>query len=99
MTDTIKKYNDYVITSFVKALQPVVVARASGATIIDADGKEYIDCFAGIAVVNAGHCNPEVIAAAREQMEQLIHCASYVYYSIPTANLAERMSQITPGAL
>jgi 4-aminobutyrate aminotransferase len=99
MNDTINKYNDYVITSFVKAIQPVVVARASGSVIIDADGTEYIDCFAGIAVVNAGHCNPEVIAAARAQMERLVHCASYIYYSIPAADLAERMAQITPGAL
>ena len=39
--DTINKYNDYVITSFVKAIEPVVVAHASGATITDADGIEY----------------------------------------------------------
>src|SRR6187551_1835809 len=97
--DTINKYSEYVITSFVKAIQPVVVKEASGATIRSADGTEYIDCFAGIAVVNSGHCNPEVVAAAMSQMEELIHCGSYVYYSIPTANLAERMAQITPGNL
>src|SRR5207302_665995 len=55
--------------------------------------------FAGISVVNAGHCNPEVIAAAREQMDKLIHCASYVYHSVPVADFAETMAQITPGPL
>src|SRR5215218_1766172 len=98
-SDTMNKYSEYMITSFVKAVQPVVVEKASGAIVTDASGKEYIDCFAGIAVVNSGHCNPEVVAAARAQMEELIHCCSYVYYSIPTANLAERMAQITPGNL
>src|SRR4051812_24013564 len=99
MQATIDKYRDYVMTGFVKNVQPVVVARASGALIYDPDGREYVDCFAGIAVVNAGHCNPEVIAAARDQMERLIHCASYIYYSPPTADLAEKLAAISPGAL
>ncbi|MFY9753432.1 MAG: aspartate aminotransferase family protein [Candidatus Acidiferrales bacterium] len=96
---TVEKYRDYVITSFVKSLQPVVVERALGAVVTGADGREYVDCFAGISVVNAGHNHPAVVAAARAQMEKLVHCCSYVYYSQPTADLAEKMAQITPGRL
>ncbi|MGC1660111.1 MAG: aspartate aminotransferase family protein [Candidatus Acidiferrales bacterium] len=96
---TMEKYRDYVITSFVKSLQPVVVERALGAVVTGADGREYVDCFAGISVVNAGHNHPAVVAAARAQMEKLVHCCSYVYYSRPTADLAEKMAQITPGRL
>jgi 4-aminobutyrate aminotransferase/(S)-3-amino-2-methylpropionate transaminase len=96
MTDTVQLYKDYVITSFVKSVQPVVIESASGCTIRDVSGKEYLDCFAGISVVNAGHCNPKVIAAARAQMEKLVHCGSYIYYSPPTAELAEKMAQIMP---
>ncbi|MFZ0413114.1 MAG: aspartate aminotransferase family protein [Candidatus Acidiferrales bacterium] len=96
---TVEKYRDYVITSFVKSLQPVVVERALGAVVTGADGREYVDCFAGISVVNAGHNHPAVVAAARAQMEKLVHCCSYVYYSRPTADLAEKMAQITPGRL
>jgi 4-aminobutyrate aminotransferase/(S)-3-amino-2-methylpropionate transaminase len=99
MTDTITKYNEYVITSFVKTVQPIVIERAQGAVITDTNGEEYIDCFAGIAVVNAGHCNPEIIEAAKAQMEKLVHCASYVYHAIPVGDLAEKMAQITPGRL
>jgi len=98
-SETVRKYREYVITSFVKSVQPVVAERASGAVLTDETGKEYIDCFAGISVVNAGHCNPEVVAAAKEQLDRLIHCCSYVYYSKPTADLAELMAQITPGKL
>ena len=99
MSDTVDKYREYVITSFVKAIQPIVIERARGAVVTDSAGREYIDCFAGIAVVNAGHCNPEVIAAAKAQMEKLVHCCSYVYHNAPVADLAEKMAQITPGRL
>ena len=96
MSDTVQQYKDYVITSFMKAVQPVVVDSAEGCIIRDASGKEYLDCFAGISVVNAGHCNPKVIAAAKEQMDKLVHCASYIYYSPATGALAEKMAQIMP---
>ncbi len=99
MPDTVRKYQDYVITSFVKAVQPVVIESASGATIRDVSGREFIDCFAGISVVNAGHCNPKINAAAKAQIDKLVHCASYIYYSQPTADLAEKLAQITPGRL
>ncbi|MGH9683682.1 MAG: aspartate aminotransferase family protein [Candidatus Acidiferrales bacterium] len=99
MNRTVEKYRDYVITSFVKSVQPVVIEKARGAVVTDVNGRDYIDCFAGISVVNAGHNHPAVVAAAREQIEKLIHCCSYVYYSQPTADLAEKMAQITPGRL
>jgi len=97
--DTIEKYKKYVNISMVDKVQPVVIDRASGATISDVEGREYIDCFSGIAVVNAGHCNEKIIEAAKTQMEKLVHCCSYVYYSQPTADLAEKLAQITPGRL
>ena len=99
MNDTMQKYSDYVITGFVKAIQPIVIERAEGAIVTGTDGRDYIDCFAGIAVVNAGHCNLEVIEAAKAQMDKLVHCCSYVYYNQPVADLAEKMAQITPGRL
>ncbi|HZD31463.1 MAG TPA: aspartate aminotransferase family protein [Candidatus Angelobacter sp.] len=97
MSDTIQQYKDFVITSFMKAVQPVVVASADGCIIHDASGKDYLDCFAGISVVNAGHCNPKVIAAAKAQMDKLVHCASYIYYSPATAELAEKLAGIMPS--
>jgi 4-aminobutyrate aminotransferase/(S)-3-amino-2-methylpropionate transaminase len=97
--DTVKKYEQYVTTSFVAAIEPVVVERASGAKIFAADGMTYLDCFAGIAVVNTGHVHPRVAAAAKEQISQLVHAASYVYYIPSVADLAEVLAAITPGAL
>jgi len=97
--NTVEKYRRYVNISMVERVQPVVIERAKGATITDTEGKNYIDCFSGIAVINAGHGNEEVLEAARAQMERLIHCCSYVYYSQPTADLAEKLAHITPGRL
>ena len=98
MNDTVRQYNDYLITSIVKAVQPVVVASAEGCVIRDVSGKEYLDCFAGISVVNTGHCNPRVIAAAKAQIDKLVHCASYIYYSPATGELAEKLAQIMPSS-
>ncbi len=97
--DAFQKYRDYVITGFVKSVAPIAVERASGATVTDTQGREYIDCFSGISVVNAGHCNPQVIAAAKAQMDKLVHCSSYLYHVGPMADLAEKLAGITPGEL
>jgi len=97
--NTQEKYRKYVNTSFVKAVEPVVVTQALGAQVWDEGGKAYTDLFAGISVVNAGHCNPEVLAAAKAQMDQLVHCCSYVYHVPPVADLAEKLAQVTPGRL
>lgn len=97
--DTIEKYRRYVNVSMVDKVQPVVIQTARGAAIVDTAGKSFIDCFAGISVVNAGHCNPKVVEAAKKQMDSLVHCCSYVYYSRPTADLAEKLAEITPGRL
>ncbi len=99
VSDTVQKYRDYVITEFVKSVAPVVISSGSGAVVRDPRGREYLDCFAGISVVNAGHCNPEVIAAAKAQMDRLIHCSSYSYHVQPVADLAEKISQIAPPGL
>jgi len=93
--DILQKYSKYIITSCVKKLEPIVVAEGKGATVKDLDGREYIDCWSGISVVNAGHCNPEVVSAAKEQLDKLLHCCIYVYHSVPAAKLAEKLSQIS----
>ncbi len=99
MSDTIQKYKDYVMTGFVKNVAPIVVDHASGATVTDIHGREYLDCFAGISVVNAGHVNPEVAEAAKKQIDKLIHCSSYLYHVQPVADLAEKIAHIAPKGL
>jgi 4-aminobutyrate aminotransferase/(S)-3-amino-2-methylpropionate transaminase len=96
---TTEKYHEFVITSFLKRVQPIVIATAHGALVQDESGRDYVDCFSGVSVVNAGHCNPLVLDAAKAQMGKLVHCCSYVYHNGPTADLAEKLAGITPGKL
>lgn len=97
--DTIEKYKKYVNTSFVKSVEPIVVTSASGSKVTGEDGKVYTDLYAGISVVNAGHNNPEVAAAAKAQIDKLVHCCSYVYHVPSVADLAEKLAEVTPGRL
>ncbi|MGI8644385.1 MAG: aspartate aminotransferase family protein [Thermomicrobiales bacterium] len=90
-------YRDYVTTSFVAAIEPVVVERAEGTTVWDADGTAYLDCFAGIAVSNTGHRHPHVLDAVRRQLDKVVHAASYIYHVPAVAECAERLSEIVPG--
>lgn len=80
-------------------MEDVIISHAEGVLVYDIGGKEYIDCFAGIAVNNAGHRNPRIIKAAKDQIDKLVHCCAYVYYSEPPALVAEKLAQNTPGRL
>ena len=94
---TVEKYRRFVNTRFVKKVQPIVVDRAEGATVWDERGRPYVDLFSGISVVNAGHCRPEIIAAAEAQMRKLVHCNSYLYHNRPAADFAEALASIMPS--
>ena len=94
-----EQYRDYVMTGFVKRVEPVVADHGDGAYLYDADGTEYIDCFAGISVTNAGHHNQQILDAAIAQANKLVHACSYVYHVESVGALAEKLAEITPGDL
>lgn len=71
--------------------QPVVLAKGEGAYVWDAEGRRYLDLIAGIATCALGHCHPEVVAAAKRQLDALWH-VSNVFYSEPQIQLAERLT-------
>jgi 4-aminobutyrate aminotransferase/(S)-3-amino-2-methylpropionate transaminase len=94
-----EKYRDYVMTGFVKRVEPLVADHGEGALLFDARGTAYIDCFAGISVTNAGHGNRAIVEAAKAQADKLVHACTYVYHVESAADLAELLAQITPGRL
>jgi len=79
--------------------QPIVLAKGEGSYVWDAEGRKYLDLIAGIASCALGHCHPEVIAAAKKQLDTLWH-VSNVFYSEPQIRLAERLTKASglPGA-
>ena len=97
--DVKKLYDEYMITSMVAGIEPIVVESASGCEITGQDGKSYLDCFSGIAVTNSGHGHPKVVAAAKAQMDKLVHGCTYIYYNPRAGELAKRLAEITPGSL
>jgi len=97
--DPYSKFREYMITEMVPALGNFIVARAKGASIWDTNGREYVDAFAGIAVTNAGHGRPEILEAARRQMEKFVHSHTFLYPHEPAADLAEQLASVAPGRL
>jgi predicted acetylornithine/succinylornithine family transaminase len=73
------------------ARYPITLVEGRGSRVRDAEGKEYVDALAGIAVNSLGHCHPAVVAAITEQANRLIHCTN-LYYTEPQAELAERLT-------
>lgn len=70
------------------------IVRGAGSRVWDDQGREYIDCVAGIAVCSTGHCHPAVVEAICDQARRLIHCSN-LYYVPGQAELAERLVEIT----
>ncbi|MDP2841163.1 MAG: acetylornithine/succinylornithine family transaminase, partial [Candidatus Methanoperedens sp.] len=90
--EIVRKYEKYIFNTYTR--QPIAIKKASGAVVTDVNGKDYIDCVAGIAVNNVGHCHPTVVDAIKRQAEQLIH-VSNLYYTENQAVLAEELVNLT----
>jgi acetylornithine/N-succinyldiaminopimelate aminotransferase len=75
---------------------PVEFVRGSGALLWDAEGKEYLDFFAGLSVHNAGHCHPQIVAAISDQAARL-GGVSNLYYTEPAMRLCERLAVASLG--
>lgn len=98
-TATARRYDEFLLPAVTRGIEPIEIASASGRTLVASDGRRYLDCYSGISVVNAGHNHPRIIAAAREQMERLVHCCSYLYHVPVVGELAEALAAVTPGDL
>ncbi|HEY1337465.1 MAG TPA: acetyl ornithine aminotransferase family protein, partial [Bryobacteraceae bacterium] len=78
---------------------PLVVESGEGAMVQDVDGNRFLDFNAGIAVVAAGHCHPRVVEAIQKQAARLIHMSGTDFYYEEFTALAEKLSEIAPGAV
>ena len=70
---------------------PAAMVKGVGCRLTDAEGKEYLDFLAGIAVCGLGHCHPAVTAAICKQAGELTH-VSNLYYTEPQTELAELLT-------
>jgi acetylornithine aminotransferase len=74
--------------------QPLALARGQGCVVWDADGKRYLDFFAGVAVNNLGHCHPAVVEAVRRQAGELLHVSNH-YHTAIEGELAEALTRVS----
>ena len=66
--------------------------------LYDDQGKEYLDFFAGVSVMNCGHCNPEILEKTIQQMQTLQH-TTIIYLTEEMVQLAEKLASVLPGDL
>jgi predicted acetylornithine/succinylornithine family transaminase len=84
--ETIKTLADkYMFQTYARF--PIALVKGKGCRVWDADGKEYLDFVAGIAVCSLGHSSPIVAEALKNQSEELVH-VSNLYYTRPQVDLA-----------
>uniref|UniRef100_A0A0K0CVE5 Alanine--glyoxylate aminotransferase 2, mitochondrial n=1 Tax=Angiostrongylus cantonensis TaxID=6313 RepID=A0A0K0CVE5_ANGCA len=78
--------------------QPLLITKGEMQFLYDADGKKYLDMFAGIVTVSVGHCHPKVNAALKAQLDKLWHTTS-IYYTEPVLEYAEKLTAKFPKHL
>jgi acetylornithine/N-succinyldiaminopimelate aminotransferase len=81
-------YQDYILNTYTR--QPAIFVKGKGMTLIDIDGKKYLDFFPGWGVSNLGHCHPKVMSAIRDQVSKLIHVPNN-FYNTQQAKLAKEL--------
>jgi 4-aminobutyrate aminotransferase len=87
----------YISPSYTRSY-PLVMQRGYGAMIEDVDGNIFLDFNAGVAVAALGYANPDIAEAIEEQSRSFVHISGTDYYYPHQTALAEKLSQITPGA-
>jgi 4-aminobutyrate aminotransferase len=75
---------------------PLVIERATGATVEDVDGNVFLDCAAGIAVNSTGHSHPAVVKAITDQAQRFLHMSGTDFYYELQVRLAEEIAAISP---
>ncbi|MFN8544993.1 MAG: aspartate aminotransferase family protein [Candidatus Binatia bacterium] len=73
---------------------PVAFVRGHGAELWDAEGKRYLDLFAGVAVMSLGHCHPAVVDAVQRQAATLLHVSNH-YHTEPVARLVTLLCDVS----
>ncbi|WP_460000803.1 4-aminobutyrate--2-oxoglutarate transaminase [Paradesulfitobacterium aromaticivorans] len=76
---------------------PLFIDKAEGALMTDVDGNTFIDFYGGIGVINAGHCPQPVVKAIQDQAEKLLHTCFMVTMYDSFVDLAQKLTEITPG--
>ncbi len=78
--------------------EPLALVEGKGVHVTDANGKTYLDMFAGILTTSVGHCHQEVIERIHRQASRIGH-TSPLYVNEQQVGVAKRLRHIAPGGL
>lgn len=70
-----------------------------GSTIVDEEGKRYLDASGGAVVINIGHGVPEIAEAVSVQMRDLAYINGTQFTSAAAESLAWELAEVLPGTL
>jgi predicted acetylornithine/succinylornithine family transaminase len=90
MADLLERGKKVLIGNY--ARQPIVMERGAGSWVWDADGKKYLDLFAGFGGCILGHANPALVFSATEQAQKLWHVGN-TFHTEPQIELAEKLNR------
>ena len=96
LTDTIAREEQFQLATYKK--MPLVAVRGAGAWIETDAGERFLDLYGGHAVCATGHCHPHVVAALKQQAEQLLFYSNLVYSDV-RARAAEELVKRAPAPL
>ncbi len=87
------------LSPLLKQVSGITAVRGEGCYLFDQSGDRYLDMASGIGVTSTGHCHPKVVAAAKQQVETLIH-GQYTTVKHPRLlELAERLGARMPDPI
>ncbi|MCC7519208.1 MAG: aspartate aminotransferase family protein [Verrucomicrobiae bacterium] len=81
--------------TFVSERAPVILERASGVNVWDADGNRFVDLASSFGVASLGHMNPAITRALRRQAWRLPHAMGDVHPGVLKGRLCRRLSKLT----
>ena len=95
--DLIKEDEQYFAKSGRIKYYPLAIDHGYGATLVDVDGKEYIDLLASASSQNVGHAPKKVTEAIKKQVDKFVHYTPAYMYHEPLIRLSKKICDISPG--
>lgn len=84
------------LTRYGPGFEPIIVERAEGSYVYDADGRAVLDFTSGQMSAVLGHTHPDIVATVERQMASVAHLFSGML-SRPVVELATRLAALAPG--
>lgn len=94
--DLVKKDEALLSPSYVR-FYPLVIESGKDCVLKDVDGNQYIDFNSGLVCLNVGHNHPKVVDAIKKQSDRFLHYSNTDFFYREVVDLAEKLSEITPG--